>query len=110
MIMRTRRIMRRGGSAAKLLGRGGVCSYGITLKPKRVNTFLVLLGVTGLFYLIDCLVAFGLKVRPDLPWIESGIFTGGPFLLTVGCALCAFLSLALRLGITGVQSRRRLEE
>ena len=50
-----------------------------------------LLGLSGAFYLVDCLVVSISDNHLDLPWIERGIYAGNPagILTTVSCVLAA---------------------
>jgi hypothetical protein len=59
-------------------------------KTSRVGIFCGLLGVSCIFYVVDCFFAF--RDHPDVPWFESGIYAGGPigFLATVLCVVFAF--------------------
>jgi hypothetical protein len=57
-----------------------------TFKSRR-NTFLSVWLIVGvLFYIVDCLVVtYFAQTHLDLPWVERGIYAGGPvgILLTV---------------------------
>jgi hypothetical protein len=62
----------------------------MSLKSKRFNLLYGWLIVGVLFYLVDCWVATSFdKSSLDLPWLERGIYAGGPFgiLLTIGWLL-----------------------
>ena len=58
-------------------------------KPTRLRVFFCFLAVSGLFYLVDCLVFF--REHPELPWFETGIYATSPagFYLTVGLMVIA---------------------
>ena len=64
------------------------------MKPLRSKhaLFLGLLGMSGAFYLVDCLVVSISNIHLDLPWIERGIYAPGPagILTTASCLLAAF--------------------
>jgi hypothetical protein len=61
------------------------------LKSKQA-VFCGLLILSGVFYLVDCLVVSIFDSHPDLPWIERGIYAGNPagILTTASCLLAAF--------------------
>jgi hypothetical protein len=61
------------------------------LKSKQ-KVFFGLLILSGAFYLVDCLVVSIFDTRPDLPWIERGIYAASPagILTTASCVLAAF--------------------
>jgi hypothetical protein len=61
------------------------------LKSKRA-VFCGLLILSGVFYLVDCLVVSIFDNHPDLPWIERGIYAGNPagILTTTSCVIAAF--------------------
>ena len=42
------------------------------------KTFLVVLGLTCCFYLVDCMLVTFFQDHPNSPWIEWGIHAGGP--------------------------------
>jgi hypothetical protein len=48
---------------------------------------LLILG-GGFLYLVDCVIAFALKIHPELPWFERGIYTGPSFQMTVIYMIC----------------------
>jgi hypothetical protein len=58
------------------------------IRPLRA--FFALLALSGVFYVIDCLVVLTDKDRPDVPWYESGIHAGGPFGFVVTAAIFVF--------------------
>jgi hypothetical protein len=43
-------------------------------KPTRWNGFLLFFALAVVWYLYDCLLHF--REHPDLPWYETGIYTG----------------------------------
>jgi hypothetical protein len=63
------------------------------MKPfkSKWQVVLGLLTLSGVFYLVDCLVVSIVDIHPDLPWIERGIYAGNPagILTTVSCLLAA---------------------
>jgi hypothetical protein len=61
------------------------------LKSKRA-VFWGLLILSGVFYLVDCLVVSIFDNHPDLPWIKRGIYAASPAgILTTGSCLIAAL-------------------
>jgi hypothetical protein len=64
------------------------------VKPFKSKRAVVcgLLILSGVFYLVDCLVVSIFDSHPHLPWIERGIYAGSPagILTTVSCVLAAF--------------------
>jgi hypothetical protein len=48
---------------------------------------LLILG-GGFLYIVDCVIAFALKIHPELPWFERGIYTGPSFQMTVVYLIC----------------------
>lgn len=42
------------------------------------KTFLIVLGLTCCFYLVDCTLVTIFQDHPNSPWIEWGIHAGGP--------------------------------
>ena len=60
------------------------------VRLNRFELFLVGLMVCGLFYAIDCIIALALKIHPELPWSERGMYAGPAFLMTTIFAV-AFL-------------------
>jgi hypothetical protein len=61
------------------------------VKSKRLQVFFALLGMSVVFYIIDCLVVLLIDVRrPDVPWYEIGIYAGGPFGFFITAALFVF--------------------
>jgi hypothetical protein len=62
------------------------------LKSKQA-VFCGLLILSGVFYLVDCLVVSIVDNHPDLPWVERGIYArnSAGILTTVSCLLAAFL-------------------
>jgi hypothetical protein len=67
------------------LGDGNVAIT--TPKPTRLQLSASSLVIGCGSYLIDCLLSFSSHL--NVPWIEAGIFAGGPFgfFLTVICVL-----------------------
>src|SRR6185312_14886698 len=47
----------------------------LTADPSRTG-LLVFFTLGCAFYLVDCLASF--REYPELPWFETGIYTGGP--------------------------------
>jgi hypothetical protein len=47
--------------------------------PRRKYVFLSLLAIVLLFYLVDCFMAIVGGSHADLPWLERGVYVGGPF-------------------------------
>ena len=60
------------------------------MKSARLRVFLALLGMSGAFYVVDCLIVLTHKHSPDVPWYESGIHAGGPFGFAVTAAIFVF--------------------
>jgi hypothetical protein len=64
------------------------------MKPFKSKRAIVcgLLILSGVFFLVDCLVVSVLGKHPELPWIERGIFAGGPagILTTASVVVAAF--------------------
>jgi hypothetical protein len=64
------------------------------MKPfqSKQAIFCGLLGLSGAFYLVDCLVVSILDKHTDLPWIERGIYAPGPagILTTASCLIAGF--------------------
>jgi hypothetical protein len=64
------------------------------MKPFKAKKAIVcgLLILSGTFYLVDCLVVSISNRHTDLPWIEKGIYAGGPagILTTASVMLAAF--------------------
>jgi hypothetical protein len=74
--------------------------HGLTIPMKsvkltRFGNFLFFFIAGVLWYLTDCLLEF--KSHPDIPWYETGVFSGPKgFLTTVALFLAAFYVLIFR--------------
>jgi hypothetical protein len=60
-------------------------------KSTRLRVFFGILLLGLFFYLADCISPFKAQ-HPDLPWLESGVYAGGPagFFLTIIFVVGAF--------------------
>jgi hypothetical protein len=58
---------------------------------ERLQRFFFLLLIVAVFYALDCAIAFG--TPQNVSWLESGIYAGPSFLVTVCLAGGSFYYL-----------------